>query len=450
MGVSDGSLARDGTWRSVTAPARGRGPTDDAAHARHPVALDAPCLARTGARASASLVLGARGRCGSSPSAAKLPAPSRSRSRAERLRSPAPASWGSDARNRWRSTTRRASRVVWRRRPRAGLRRAWGVRSRTAPCGRTSSPPRLDPGSRPARRRRSPPQPCRGKDIESSAGRSTAVARDVLADHYRQLVGHAAPGRSHSSSSAVPLDGVADAWQRQASGESRPQDRRRAGGPGSGLQQTRHSARRCPRALGDALGSVRRTRGGCDDRVAVPPVERGAEVTRIHHWIGGTERRRAGRAAAGRCTTRRPACRPARWTSRRSRRSTARSPPRRTAFPAWRATLPLPPRRAVLPRSASSCTSTARTSRGSLTAEHGKVLSDAIGEVARGLEVIEYAAGSRRCSRAASPSRPRPGSTSTRSASRSASSPASRRSTSPRWCRCGCGRRRSPAGTPSC
>ena len=50
----------------------------------------------------------------------------------------------------------------------------------------------------------------------------------------------------------------------------------------------------------------------------------------------------------------------------------------------------------------------------------------------------------------ASPSRPRPGSTSTRSASRSASSPASRRSTSRRWCPCGCGRRRSPAATRSC
>ena len=39
---------------------------------------------------------------------------------------------------------------------------------------------------------------------------------------------------------------------------------------------------------------------------------------------------------------------------------------------------------------------------------------------------------------------------STRSASRSAWSPASRRSTSRRWCRCGCSRSRSRAATPSC
>jgi malonate-semialdehyde dehydrogenase (acetylating)/methylmalonate-semialdehyde dehydrogenase len=51
-----------------------------------------------------------------------------------------------------------------------------------------------------------------------------------------------------------------------------------------------------------------------------------------------------------------------------------------------------------------------------LTAEHGKVLSDALGEVTRGLEVIEFCC----------------------------------RSTSPRWFRCGCGRRRSRAGTRSC
>ena len=46
--------------------------------------------------------------------------------------------------------------------------------------------------------------------------------------------------------------------------------------------------------------------------------------------------------------------------------------------------------------------------------------------------------------------RRRPMSTSTRSASRSAWSPASRRSTSRRWCRCGCSRSPSPAATRSC
>ena len=51
--------------------------------------------------------------------------------------------------------------------------------------------------------------------------------------------------------------------------------------------------------------------------------------------------------------------------------------------------------------------------------------------------------------RAASASRCRAASTCTRSASRSAWWPASRRSTSRRWSRCGCGRRRSPAATRS-
>ena len=69
-----------------------------------------------------------------------------------------------------------------------------------------------------------------------------------------------------------------------------------------------------------------------------------------------------------------------------------------------------------------------------VTAEHGKVLSDAMGELARGLENIEFACGVPTCSRAATPSRRRPASTCTRSASRSAWWPASRRSTSRRWC----------------
>ena len=85
-----------------------------------------------------------------------------------------------------------------------------------------------------------------------------------------------------------------------------------------------------------------------------------------------------------------------------------------------------------------------------ITAEHGKVLSDADGEIARGLENVEFACG------VAAPAQGRllragraPASTSTRSASRSASSPASRRSTSRRWCRCGCAPTRSPAATRS-
>jgi malonate-semialdehyde dehydrogenase (acetylating)/methylmalonate-semialdehyde dehydrogenase len=58
-----------------------------------------------------------------------------------------------------------------------------------------------------------------------------------------------------------------------------------------------------------------------------------------------------------------------------------------------------------------------------LTLEHGKVTSDALGEVARGLEVIEYACGIPTLLKGEYSEQASTGSTSTRSASRSASSP---------------------------
>lgn len=66
-----------------------------------------------------------------------------------------------------------------------------------------------------------------------------------------------------------------------------------------------------------------------------------------------------------------------------------------------------------------------------LSAEHGKTVADAHGDLQRGLEVVEFAAGIRTCSRASSPTTPAPASTCTRCASRSAWS-ASPRSTSRR------------------
>ncbi len=72
------------------------------------------------------------------------------------------------------------------------------------------------------------------------------------------------------------------------------------------------------------------------------------------------------------------------------------------------------------------------------------------GEIARGLENVEFACGVPHLLKGGySRAGRRPASTSTRSASRSASSPASRRSTSRRWCRCGCAPTRSPAATRS-
>jgi malonate-semialdehyde dehydrogenase (acetylating)/methylmalonate-semialdehyde dehydrogenase len=81
-----------------------------------------------------------------------------------------------------------------------------------------------------------------------------------------------------------------------------------------------------------------------------------------------------------------------------------------------------------------------------ITAEHGKVHSDALGEVARGLEIVDLACGIN----VQLKGRSRAVWTWPRSASRSAWSPASRRSTSRRWSRCGCSRWPSRAATPSC
>ena len=86
-----------------------------------------------------------------------------------------------------------------------------------------------------------------------------------------------------------------------------------------------------------------------------------------------------------------------------------------------------------------------------ITLEHGKVLSDARGEVIRGhrsgrVRLRHSAAAARRVHRERRHRR----STAGRCASRSASAPASRRSIFRRWCRCGCSRWRSRAATRSC
>jgi malonate-semialdehyde dehydrogenase (acetylating) / methylmalonate-semialdehyde dehydrogenase len=65
-----------------------------------------------------------------------------------------------------------------------------------------------------------------------------------------------------------------------------------------------------------------------------------------------------------------------------------------------------------------------------VTREHGKVLSDAAGEVGRGLEVIDYCCGLPELLKGGYSEQASQGSTSTPSASRSASWRASRRSTS--------------------
>ena len=64
----------------------------------------------------------------------------------------------------------------------------------------------------------------------------------------------------------------------------------------------------------------------------------------------------------------------------------------RTAFPAWAATPPL--RRArILNRFLRLLEERIDTLAAVITAEHGKVLSDAKGEIQRGMEVVEFATG---------------------------------------------------------
>ena len=85
-------------------------------------------------------------------------------------------------------------------------------------------------------------------------------------------------------------------------------------------------------------------------------------------------------------------CRRARSTSRRSRRSPRRSRTPTEAFESWRTTSLS--KRAELFFAIRELFHAQREELARiLTAEHGKVLSDAMGEVARGLEVIEFACG---------------------------------------------------------
>jgi len=64
----------------------------------------------------------------------------------------------------------------------------------------------------------------------------------------------------------------------------------------------------------------------------------------------------------------------------------------RAAFPAWAATPPLA-RARVMFRFRDLIERNAKSLSALITAEHGKVLSDAAGEVTRGMEVVEYATG---------------------------------------------------------
>ncbi|HEX9141264.1 MAG TPA: CoA-acylating methylmalonate-semialdehyde dehydrogenase [Gaiellaceae bacterium] len=125
--------------------------------------------------------------------------------------------------------------------------------------------------------------------------------------------------------------------------------------------------------------------------LATPPVERDQDVKRISHWIGG-------RVVEGQSGRNGPVYNPALGRQTGEVDFATREEidlavqTAREAFPAWRA-MSLSRRTALFFTIRELFDHHREDIARLLTAEHGKVLSDALGEVARGLEVIEYCCG---------------------------------------------------------
>src|SRR5215213_2827838 len=125
--------------------------------------------------------------------------------------------------------------------------------------------------------------------------------------------------------------------------------------------------------------------------LATPPTQQREGLTRITHWIGG-------KAVEGTPARTGPVFNPAlgQQTGEVDLATTeevgAAVAAAKAAFPAWRATA-LAKRAELLFRIRELVHDRREEVARILTAEHGKVLSDALGEVARGLEVIEFACG---------------------------------------------------------
>src|SRR5256884_9340882 len=125
--------------------------------------------------------------------------------------------------------------------------------------------------------------------------------------------------------------------------------------------------------------------------LATPPVEREQDVKRISHWIGGhLVEGRSGRSG--------PVYNPALGTQTGAvdfatpEEVDLAVQTAREAFESWRA-MSLSKRTAIFFQIRELVHERHEEIARILTAEHGKVLSDAMGEVARGLEVIEYCCG---------------------------------------------------------
>jgi malonate-semialdehyde dehydrogenase (acetylating)/methylmalonate-semialdehyde dehydrogenase len=125
--------------------------------------------------------------------------------------------------------------------------------------------------------------------------------------------------------------------------------------------------------------------------LATPPVQREQDVKRISHWIGG----RLVEGGSGRSG---PVYNPAvgqqtgavDFATREEVDSAVQAA--KEAFESWRA-MSLSKRTAIFFQIRELVHERHEEIARILTAEHGKVLSDAMGEVARGLEVIEYCCG---------------------------------------------------------
>src|SRR5256886_1112802 len=125
--------------------------------------------------------------------------------------------------------------------------------------------------------------------------------------------------------------------------------------------------------------------------LATPPVDQDQNVKRISHWIGG-------RLVEGRSGRSGPVYTPA--LGQQTGAVDFATPEEvdlavqaaREAFESWRA-MSLSKRTAIFFQIRELVHERQEEIARILTAEHGKVLSDAMGEVARGLEVIEYCCG---------------------------------------------------------
>ncbi|CAN5314639.1 CoA-acylating methylmalonate-semialdehyde dehydrogenase [soil metagenome] len=125
--------------------------------------------------------------------------------------------------------------------------------------------------------------------------------------------------------------------------------------------------------------------------LATPPVERAQDVKRISHWVGG-------RIVEGESGRSGPVYDPA--LGRQTGAVDFATPEEvdravqvaKEAFAEWRA-ISLSKRTAIFFQIRELVHDRQEAIARILTAEHGKVLSDAMGEVARGLEVVEYCCG---------------------------------------------------------